>query len=263
MTPWIFLLIGLGVQIIVEAIILFVALWIMIKVQKLEYTFLGLLGTAALTSALDEILNQVLGHFLGGYLASYLSTPIVVIVLFICIAKLTQAEPVDVTFTIVVGYAVWFCLNLWLMGALMGDLRPGYAGEDSDIPPPEAEYQPPKTNRPVMPPPLTNKPAGKVVAPAKAPEKIATAVNSNGPATASPAPKTVKGFSLKGIITAGNPSAMIYTGVRTYTIFQGDSLTMETASGKVTVRCDKLETNKVVLDIDGEPVTLSLPAVKR
>lgn len=265
MTSWIALLVGLGITIIVETIILTIALWLMIKIQKLNYHFLGLLGAAALTSALDEILDQVLGHFLGGYLASYVSTPIVVIVLFICIAKLTKAEPVDVSFTIGVGYAVWFVLNLWLMGALMGDLSPSarYAGEDQDTPPPEVKYQAPKNNRPAMSIPPTNPPAGNVAPPAKAPEKTASTGNSNGLVPASPVTKTVKGFSLKGIINAGNPSAMINTGVRTYTIFQGDSLTMETASGKVTVRCDKLETNKVVLDIDGEPVTLSLPAARR
>jgi hypothetical protein len=261
MTSWIFLLIGLGVQIIVETIILFIALWIMIKLQKLNYTFLGLLGTAALTSALDVILRLILNPWLGIFLAPYVSRPIVVVVLFLCIKKLTEADPVDVAFTIVVGYAVYFCLNLWLLGALMPSASP--AEEDTRPAALDAEYQPAKTNRPVMPPPTTKKVATNAVTPAKVPEKIRTAAISNGPAPANPATKTVKGFSLKGIISGGKPSAMINTGVKTYTLFEGDTLTMETAQGKVDVRCDKLETNKVVLDIAGEPVTLSLPAARR
>jgi hypothetical protein len=267
MTSWIPLLVGLVVTIVAETIILTVALWIMIKFQKLNYHFLGLLGAAALTSALDEILGRVLGHFLGIYLASYVSTPIVVAVLFLCIKKLTEADPVDVSFTIGVGYAVYFCLNLWLLAALMGELRPGYAGEDRDIPSPEAvsrpEQLPPKTNRPVTPSPMTNKLAGKVAPPAPAPEKAATAVNSNGPVPATPVTKIPKGFSLKGLISGSKPSAMINTGVRTYTLFEGDTLTMETANGRVDVRCEKLEADRAILDIGGEPLILLLPAAKR
>jgi hypothetical protein len=267
MISWIPLLVGLGVQIVVETIILTIALWIMIKLQKLNCRVLGLLGAAALTSALDEILSLVFGHFFGLYLASYISTPIVVAVLFFCIRKLTEADPVDVSFTIGVGYAVWFVLNLWLMGTLMGDLRPHYAGEDQEPPAPDAvsqpEHQPPKTNRPAAPSPMTNRAAVKAAPPAKTPEKAPTAVISNAPAPANPVAMIPKGFSLKGIISGGKPSAMINTGVRTYTLFEGDTLTMETASGKIDVRCEKLETDRVILDIDGEPLTLLLPAAKR
>jgi hypothetical protein len=267
MTSWIHLLVGLVVTIVAETITLTLALWIMIKLQKLNYHFLGLLGAAALTSAVDEISSRVLGYFLGIYLASYVSTPIVVAVLFLCIKKLTEADPVDVSFTIGVGYAVYFCLNLWLLASLMGDLRPHYAGEDQEPPSPEAvsrpETPPPKTNRPVTPPPMTNKAAGKVAPPAPAPEKTATTVNSNGPVPATPGTSIPKGFSLKGIISGSKPSATISTGVRTYTLFEGDTLTMETANGRIDVRCDKLETDRAILDIGGEPLTLLLPAAKR
>jgi hypothetical protein len=269
MTPWMLLIVGLGITIFVETIILAAALWIMIKIQKLNYNVLGLLGTAALTSAVDETLNLVLGHLLGDYLASYVSTPIVVVVLSICVAKLTEADPVDVAFTIVVGYAVWFCLNLWLLGSLLGDLRPSASHAEDDMGSAtmgmefQPENPPPKTNRLAISVPPTNPMAAKVAAPAKAPEKIATTTATNAPAPARPAAKAPKGFSLKGIISGGSPSAMINTGVRTYTVFQGDSLTMDAAGGPVTVRCITMETNRVVLDIDGEPVTLSLPVARR
>jgi len=269
MIPLLILLLGLGVNIVIEAIILTIALWIMIKLQKLNYHFLGLLGTAGLVSALDVILGLIFGHFLGGWLGSYLARPIVVIVLFICISKLTEADLVDVTFTIVVGYAVYFCLNLFLLAALLP--TPGQAEEASGVPAYETErqpeFQPAKTNR--VPTPVapairpTNRAAAKVAAPAKVPEKTLTAAVSNAPAPAGAGAKIPRGFSLKGIIGGSTPSAMISTGARTYTIFQGDTLTMETADGKVDVRCEKLEADKVHLNIGGESVVLSLPAAKR
>jgi hypothetical protein len=251
MTAWTSLLAGLGALIVVETVILTIALWIMIKLQKLEYNFPGLLATAVLTSALDEILDLVLSHFLGDYLASCISTPIVVVVLFICITRLTKADQVDVFFTIGVGYAVWFVLNLWLMGDLIPSAR--WAGEAEGPAALKAEYQVPQTNRPAASLSMTNEAAGNVARPA---------VNPSGPVPANLVPATVKVFSLKGIITAGKPSAMINTGVKTYSIFQGDSLTMETANGKVVVRCEKLEKDRVVLDIAGEPLTLSLPTAR-
>ena len=108
----------LFVEFVVQMAFLFAALWIMIKIQKLNYNFPGLLGSAALVSGLDRALDTVLGHFLGNYLATYISAPVTLVVLIICIAKVTRADRVDVLFTIVVGYALMFGMNLWLFGAL-------------------------------------------------------------------------------------------------------------------------------------------------
>ncbi len=249
MTSWIPLLLGLVIKVGVETVILAIALWIMIKLQKLNYHVLGLLGAAALTSALDEILSLVLGHFLGDYLASYISTPIVVGVLFFCIAKLTEADHVDVFFTIGVGYAIWFVLNLWLLGALMGDLRPSHFAENNQKAM-ETESEPAETN-------LTE----EAVAPTNHP--VAHGAAAAQPAAPAPAAaRTVKGFSLKGIIAGSKPSAMISTGSKTYTLFQGDSLLMETAGGNVTVHCDQLTQDRVTLNVGGETVTLALPGAK-
>jgi hypothetical protein len=252
MTYWAPLLIGLGIKIGVETVILTIALWIMIKAQKLNYHFPGLLGAAALTSGLDEILNRSLDPVLGIYLASYISTPVAVAVLFICITRLTRADQVDVFFTIGVGYAIWFCLNLWLLGALMGDLSPSTrpAGNEAGAAGLPAKYRTPNTNRLAAPSPMTNKAAGSVARPPG---------NPGEPVPANLVSETIKSLSLKGIISAGKPSAMISTGVKTYTLFPGDSLDLETAHGKVAVRCEKLEKDRVILNVAGEPVTLSLP----
>ena len=116
-------IISLLIQFGLQTVFLTVALWIMIKLQSLNYNFLGLLGAAALASVLDRVLELTVGHFLGIYFSSYVTTPIVVAVLFACLKKVTQADRTDVCFTIGVGYAVWFVINLFFMGALMGDLR--------------------------------------------------------------------------------------------------------------------------------------------
>src|SRR5262249_18158676 len=97
----------------VETVFLVAALWIMIKVQKLNYNFLGLLGAAALASAIDLLP-------LPFRIADFISCT----VLLLCIARVTGAERVDVMFTVFVGYALWFGMNLFLLGALLGDLRP-------------------------------------------------------------------------------------------------------------------------------------------
>ena len=132
----------LFIEFAVQTVFLFVALWIMIKIQKLDYNFPGLLGTAAIVSGLDQALDTVLGHFLGIYLANYISTPIILVVLIICVSKVTHADRVDVMFTIMVGYALMFGMNLWLFGALLGDLRPP-AGNSKEF---DAAMQQPETN---------------------------------------------------------------------------------------------------------------------
>ena len=100
----------------------------MIKIQKLDqkfqYRFLWLLGAAALATALDQILDLVLGRFIGIVFASYISTPIVVAVLLFSLKKITRAPYIDVLFTVAISYALLFGVNLFILGSLMGDLRP-------------------------------------------------------------------------------------------------------------------------------------------
>src|SRR5258708_27284030 len=106
-----YLLLGLSIHLAMQTVFLVAALWIMIKLQKLNYNFLGLLGAAALASAIDLIP-------LPFHIASLISCA----VLLFCVTKVTGAEYVDVKFTVFVGYALWFGMNLWLVGTLLGDL---------------------------------------------------------------------------------------------------------------------------------------------
>src|SRR5258707_3445595 len=98
-----FLLIAFGVQ----TVFLLAALWLMIKLQKLNYNFLGLLGAASLASAIKLIP-------LPFHIADLISCA----ALLFCISKVTGAEYIDVKFTVVIGYALLFCMNLRLFSAI-------------------------------------------------------------------------------------------------------------------------------------------------
>jgi hypothetical protein len=239
----------LFIEFAVQTVFLALELWIMIKLQKLDYNFPGLLGSAALVSGLDRALATVLGHFFGIYLASYISAPIILVVLIVCISKVTHADRVDVMFTIMVGYALMFGMNLWLFGALMGDLRPSArnSGEFGTV------TQQPETNEVFQTAIKTNQPVQNAHQPApSAPANLAAQ-----PSPAQTAEEMAGLFSVKGITRNGSNSAVtIQTGKRTYTILLGESALTQTTNGPVSVRFKELGDSWVVLTIDGTETKL-------
>ncbi len=239
----------LFVEFVVQMAFLFAALWIMIKIQKLNYNFPGLLGSAALVSGLDRALDTVLGHFWGNYLATYISAPVTLVVLIICIAKVTRADRVDVLFTIVVGYALMFGMNLWLFGALLGDLRPSVRnpGELDTV------AQQPETNKVYQTTIKTNQPVQSAHQPA--PTVSTNAAMQKGPAK--PVTVATNLFSVKGVARNGSSSAVtIQTGKRIYTISLGESALTQTTNGLVSVRFKELRDGWVVLTINGQETKL-------
>jgi hypothetical protein len=235
----------------IQTVFLFAALWIMIKLQKLDYNFPGLLGSAALACGTASLLNLVLERWFEG-LAVYFSTPVFLVILFVCVKKVTNADPVDVTFTIVVGGALRFGMNLWLIGALMGDLRPSArAPEDFEnvTPPPPQQRLKLETNEVAQTAIQTNPPAQG------APTNLAAP-----PKPTKPVEVTTNLFSVKGVAQNASRSAVtIQTGKRTYTIFLGEAALTQTAKGPVSVRFKELGDGWVLLVINGEEVKLSLP----
>lgn len=226
-----YLLIGLSIHFAVQTVFLLAALWIMIKLQKLNYNFLGLLGAAALASAIKLV--PVPFH-----IADIISCG----VLLYCISKVTGAESIDVKFTVVIGYALMFGMNLWLFSAMIGDLRPSAREADhhqiteemDDKDDSEAAPQPaaPSTNRA----PLAAKPQT-----AKSPE-------------AAPPP-----LSVKSLIRNGAKSSVTLQGDSdSRIIFLGDSELVHTATGSLKVRFDGL-TDQFVLLTAGEQ-QVKLPA---
>jgi len=214
----------LAIEFLIHGAILLLLLWLMIKFQDLNYNFLGLLGSAALGSGLDMI--PYFGHMLA------------VPVLYFCIWKVTQSTLFpDAAFTVAIAYALMFAVNVFLLGALMGDLRP----HDRRV-------------------------AGDENYPHEVAGETSAAVESSPPATVNAAPKVstadakaaeeiTKQFAIKGVTRNADKSAVtILSGKKTYTIFLGQLVSVQTTDGLVSVRFTDLGPDYVSLNIRGTQV---------
>jgi len=214
----------------VETVFLVAALWIMIKIQKLNYNFLGLLGAAALASAIDLLPLPIT-------ITSIISCT----VLLLCMWKVTGAERVDVTFTVGVGYALWFGMNLFLMGALLGDLRPSAHEAENRRFREEMEQK-------------------EITASARQP--AAADSHRTPPATKSQTPKSpqepLPPLSVKSLIRNGAKSSVtLQSNSDSRMIFLGESELVHTATGSVQVRFDGLTNEFVMLTVGDQQVKLA------
>jgi len=138
-----------------------------------------------------------------------------------------------------------FVVNLFIIGSLMGDLRPstrdaGNIGQWENAP--QEQTVGTKTEKVAK----TNPPAPAAVS------------NSAPQGLAKPAPAGVTRFTIKGISRNGAKSVLaIDTGTKAYTLFLGDTLNMQTADGTSRVRFENLDADWVTLNIDGKTVKLS------
>ncbi len=271
-------LVFLGIEFAVQTAILFVLLWVIIKIQKLdqrfEFSFLGVLGAAALANGLNLALRIILGHFIGDILVAYISGPIVFVVLLYRVKKTTGADYVDALFTVAISRALLFVANLFLLAALMGDLRAHVENTgdlETDGSRPEVSAEAPvimPTNAPVLKtnPPVASAPANppKPVEPAApGPNPPAQTPPTNPaapPVPAKPAENLAKYFSVKGVTRNGANSAVtVQTGARTYTVFLEEAALMQTAAGPISVRFAELGDDSVTLEINGEPARYRIP----
>ena len=242
------MIVAYGVRWAVETAFLLLALWFMVKVQKLQFNIPGLLLSAALASAFDLI----------PYVGHYIAVP----VLWATLTKVTREDFTGVAFTAAVSYALVFGMNLFLLGGLMGDLRPSvrarslpdaYAQkalttdneEEVDDSPATSSEDSEATNTPVAVQPgnATAKPSPS------APAQAANPASDPGPATA---------FVLKGVTQNGkNSMALINTGTKTYTLFLNETISVETSAGTKRVRLDKVDKSSILLDVSGQPVKVT------
>lgn len=229
--------IAYGIEFGVQTAFLFLALWIMMRLQKLNYRLLPALGAAALASGLDMI--PLVGHYLA------------VAVLLFCIWKITHAEYVDVAFTVFVGYALMFLINLCLLSALPGDLRPAARTlDDSAADDPWSADSAEDT-------------ADEILTDAAPPPRATT---TNAPSPAPPAPRSAtdeiaKDLRVKGLCRNATQSSLILdTGIKNYTLIVGESVIALTRKGKVPLCLESLNEKTAVLKINGKPVTVPLSA---
>jgi hypothetical protein len=213
----------------VQTVFLLAALWIMIKLQKLNYNFLGLLGAAALASAICLI-----------PLPFRISKIISCTVLLLCISKVTQAEFVDVKFTVGVGYALMFGMNLFLMGSLMGDLRPSAREAENHSVSEEMENEE-----------ITSSARPAAVSTNR------TAIAAN-PQTAKSPEQPLPPLSVKSLIRNGAKSSVtLQSDNDSRIIFLGDSELVHTATGSLKVRFDGLTNEFVLLTVGEQQVKLT------
>jgi hypothetical protein len=226
------LLIGFAAR----TVLLLAALWIMIKVQKLNYHFLGLLGAAALASAIKLIP-------LPFHIADIISCA----VLLLCIAKVTGAEFVDVKFTVFVGYAVMFAINLLLLGSLMGDLRPSAREAQNHSLKEETDGEDDT--------PTTNQAVATGQAAAANTNRAPLDVKSE---TVKLPEATLPKLSVKSLIRNGAKSCVTLQSENdTRVLFLGDSELVKTATGPVKVRFDGLTDQSVLLTVGEQQVKLA------
>lgn len=216
-------ILALLIGIIVQTVFLFLAFWAMIKFQDLNYTFTKLLGVAVFVASLDQVLHMVLGHYLGFFLSNSVSSPIVFVASFISIKKLTEADQVDVMFTVAVGNALCFALNMWLLGTLIGDLRPYHHSHSMES---EPAWQVNDITNSV--PVMTNSLA-------------ATSILQQ---------LTVKGATQNGVKSSAN---IFYDG-KLYAVFYGETIFLPVNGKLVPVKLESVDTNSLHLNISGEPV---------
>ena len=219
-------------------------LWLMIKLQKLQYNALGLFGSSALATLLNFV--PVVGCYLSW------------VALLLCLWKVTRASIVpDVVFTVAIAGAIMFVLNLWAFTALItlaGHYSPGLRTACA------RDYDAPALKERVDEEPRLG--AGLAQSLAKAREvfqkvqaRAATMTNSavetpTGASTAihpsaPPQPISVSGIALKGVVLGANPSAMIESGGKVYTVEQGETVSIPSGKTILKLRCDAIESSAV------------------
>jgi len=229
-----------------QTVILFALVWIMIKLQKLDqnfkFHFLKLLGVVTLASVLETL------PFVGIELSGT--------ALWMGIKYVTRSPFIDALFTAFISSMLLFAVNMFILGSLMGDLRPSARHAGNPVRLEHAtRVQTVKTEPETIA--KTNPPA-PVANPNPAPAAVSTATPNSAPqVSAKPAPVDASHFTIKGITRNGTKSMVIInTGTKTHTLFLGDSFDLQTAAGVSSVQFESLDEDWVTLNVDGYPVKL-------
>lgn len=203
--------------------LLMAVLWIMIKLQGFNYTFLGLLGTAAAGGALDMI--PYVGHTFA------------VVTLYICITKMTRASMFpDAAFTVAVGYALMFAAKVLAFTWLIGNLHyfPAAAG-DTPTDEPQALEAADNPTTSTNPAPAT--------------------VKSN-PAKAKAADEFIHELAIKGVTQNGERSSVtVNYRQKNYVIFTGETVLLPRDEKTVPLKLEKVDGHSLIFSLEGEAAT--------
>lgn len=224
------ILISLALELLMRTVVLTLLLWIMIKLQQLNYFFMGLLGSAILASGLDMI----------PYFGHYLAVPI----LYYCIWKVTRSTLVDSIFTVVVSYALMFLVKMCVITALLLDLRAAsraYKAPDDE------------QSAPVL---YTKTESASESATNQLYDHTKTALAlKNAKIAADLGTK----MTLKGITQNGSKSmALIGYQGKTYSFYQGEPISLMGTDGPIPVKLAQVGLDWANLEFDGQPIVLKL-----
>jgi hypothetical protein len=264
---------ALGLGFAGQTVFLTIALWIMLKMQSFDRNIFGLIGAAALACAIDHI------PYVGWYVSG--------VVLLLCVTKLIHARTfTDAIFTVAIAYAITFAFNMFVITALMADLRPSakVRARIAEAVAAAQTNEPAGTNGALAPAPASAAatPANAVAIPAK---PVETAAAASVPAAQTPSASTnaaapalspeaafdtnrlnsvrlagdiMKHFFVKGVSQGATISiAMLSNGTRNFDIASGDTLQLQTSDGRyAAVKCKSITDGQVVLSVEGVDVTL-------
>jgi hypothetical protein len=246
----IIILVGIGVA---KWLVYTALLWGMIRVQSLNYNWLGLLGSSFLGTGLTYI--PVVGPYIGWA------------VLVLCLWKVTEADIApDVLFTVTISSALMFCVNLFVIGALMGDLWLGPGpmeiadandrdwddevelvddGETTNALTPIATETNFAASRRVAA--VSQKPkTSSVMAPISAPAPVAEAEHFRS-VESLPAKISLKGLA----VNSARKTAMISAGNEFHTLGVGDKFSIPTGKGSIVLTCEDITAKAVILALNG------------
>lgn len=218
---WIFLAIGLGVAWAFRFVLLMAGLLIMIKVQKFDFAWLPLIGSAALASALDLI--PLAGHFIA------------VPVLYLCVWKSVRCDSYkDATFTVGISYALVRCATWILAAYTFTGFHPKTAQNNFDD----------DTN---------------LMAFAEAQSTNQTVPTESPPVDDASNNKTVANISIRGFSRgAGGAMVTFQYGVKDYTLSLGEGMTISTDNGMMRVHFLEAGAHDITLDVDGQKMKYAL-----
>ena len=190
---------GLGIHWVVYALVLL----ILMKAQGWRVSMIALLGSTALATALAQI--PVAGPFVA------------TAALVLWIWKASGSDLIDSVFSVVIAGALMFAFQLFVLTALMGDLRLSW-GNPGDAEPldPDAILEVPAAN------------------------------SWDGPRGDEKALLYLKGITL----SSHQNMVLIGSGTAHYPFTNGEHAIIRSPKGRLTVLCESIQTNEAVVRVD-------------
>lgn len=223
------LLLGLGVMFLARWALFTAVVWGLLRVQSLNYSWPGLLLTTALGS---------LAYFIP---LGFLAAAVAFVIVYVGLKKVTQAEHTDLMFSIVISNAIMYVAGLWLLGAVLPDLRGLHAGdeaaEESD-----SSFLPDYAG-------MLNEASNTL---SSAAGRGGSSGTNRTMTASSPTSGLAEGLQLKGItVMRSGAMAMISVAGKTASFGVKESFTVPGRNGVIRYVCESITTNLVVLRVQG------------